>query len=401
MRSVAFAGLVATLLLLNVSPVRSETAPLLPGTRTIVVSGHGDIKAKPDLMTVSFAVDSTGATGEQCTKLQTEKTQKLIDALKAISGSTGKIDTSEYSLNYHEETGNLPAIQSAEAMGGWTFKATITAGSEDMANLGAVLDAGLAAGAFDIAGSGVEPFPVDNATSSANKKFGTQRYLALGLAITDQPEPPTKQMVSVAVEVETRGATANEAVREGVRLDDKVAAAMQSQLAAGGAVKLDNFTILRSSQAGTPPATLLRQVPQRIYDAHTAVAVTTRKLDALGSLIEAGMKAGATRLNSVNFTLNDPAAAGQEAIAAAAKNAQGKAAALANSMNVKLGKILSISNTVQVQPQMLNGGYLMERMAGSASETAASTTYSQQAITPVLPQELGVGAEVNVTYEIQ
>jgi uncharacterized protein YggE len=73
-----------------------------------MVTGHGDIKANPDLITVSFAVDSTGATGDQCTNLQTEKPQILIDALKAVSGDAGKIETSKYSLNSHEATAYEP-----------------------------------------------------------------------------------------------------------------------------------------------------------------------------------------------------------------------------------------------------------------------------------------------------
>src|SRR5580658_4784128 len=118
--------------------------------------------------------------------------------------------------------------------------------------------------------------------------------------------------------------------------------------------------------------------------AQTTVTATTGKLDSLGALVEAGMKAGASQLNSVSFTLSDPTAAGNAAIAAAAKNAEGKAATLAVSMNVKLVRILNISNSVQVQPRMVYGGYLQQAMVGRQMKSESA----EAAIMPVLPREL-------------
>jgi Protein of unknown function (DUF541) len=102
--------------------------------------------------------------------------------------------------------------------------------------------------------------------------------------------------------------------------------------------------------------------------AQTTVTATTGKLDSLGALVEAGMKAGASQLNSVSFTLSDPTAAGNAAIAAAAKNAEGKAATLAVSMNVKLVK--SISDTFAPIGTVLQFFFISQRVLGAIQNQA-------------------------------
>jgi len=401
MRSMAWATLFGILTVLQTSQAFAQTAPLLPGTRIITVGGHGEVEMKLDLITISFSMDSSAPTGEQCTKLQTEKVRKVIDALKAMADQKMKIETSDYSLNSHDEPDNAVTAPLEEGSPtGWTFKATITAGSDNIVSLGAVLDAGLAAGATDVAGSGFQLFPVENPITPSAKKAQTHNAYTPSVTVaTDQSEQPaTRQLASVSVDVEARGATANDAVRQGVQLDDKVVTAFRSKIGQHGALRLDNFTILKNPPSQVQPMNSFRQVPQRkVYVAQTTVTATTGKLDSLGALVEAGMKAGASQLNSVSFTLSDPTAAGNAAIAAAAKNAEGKAATLAVSMNVKLGKILNISNSVQVQPRMVYGGYLQQAMVGRQMKSESA----EAAIMPVLPRELGVVADVTVIYEIQ
>ncbi len=401
MRSIVWATLFGILMVPQASQALAQTAPLLPGTRIISVGGHGEVEMKPDLITISFSMDSSAPTGEQCTKLQTEKVRKVIDALKAIADQKMKIETSDYSLNSHDEPDNTATAPLDEVSPtGWTFKATITAGSDNIVSLGAVLDAGLAAGATDVAGSGFQLFPAENPITPSAKKAQTHNaYTPPVTVATDQSEQQaTRQLASVSVDVEARGATANDAVRQGVQLDDKVVTAFRSKIGQHGALRLDNFTILKSPLPQAQPMNSFRQVPQRkVYVAQTTVTATTGKLDSLGALVEAGMKAGASQLNSVSFTLSDPTAAGNAAIAAAAKNAEGKAATLAVSMNVKLGKILNISNSVQVQPRMVYGGYLQQAMVGRQMKSESA----EAAIMPVLPRELGVVADVTVIYEIQ
>lgn len=229
-------------------------------------------------------------------------------------------------------------------------------------------------------------------------KFATEPSSPIpGAIAVDQSDQPGKQMPSVSVEIETQGATADEAVKQGIQIGAKVTKALRSKLGPHGVLRLDNFAIIKSPPAQGRPIGSYRPVQQRkIYTARTTIAASTSDLDALGALLEAGMKAGATQLNSVSFTVSDPQAAGNDAIAQASKSAQGKAEALADSMKVKLGKILSISTNAQVQPQTIYGGYMLETMAAGRVYAARDA-----ATLPVLPKELGVVADIRAVYEIQ
>jgi uncharacterized protein YggE len=77
MRYATLAGSLGMLMLFGAASVMAQAAPLKPGTRTISVSGQGEVKAKPNLMVVSFAVDTKAPSGARCTEIQTERTQKL------------------------------------------------------------------------------------------------------------------------------------------------------------------------------------------------------------------------------------------------------------------------------------------------------------------------------------
>jgi uncharacterized protein YggE len=76
----------------------AQAAPLKPATSKISVNGHSEVKAKPDLMVISFVIDSKAPSAAECTELQTKRTQKLVDALKAKLGAAAAIETSDSSL---------------------------------------------------------------------------------------------------------------------------------------------------------------------------------------------------------------------------------------------------------------------------------------------------------------
>ena len=396
MRPSILVGSLGMLMVLRAGAALAQAAPLKPGTRTISVSGHGEIKTKPDLMVVSFAVNNTAPSAEQCTKLQMEKTQRLVDTLKAKLGANAKVETSDYTLNPSYEPDNTQPGQTEESPAEWTYKATITAGTDDIAALGSLVDAGLAAGASDVAGSGFQFFPADNRASSAPKPNARFDNHVSSMVTGFPSESAMKQRPSVSLEVETHGATADQAVSRGTQISDKVERALKAKLGDHGVLMVQSFGILKSAPSQVQPANTFRPVPERrIYSAHTTVTAKTNKLDSLGALIEAGIKAGATQLNLVRFTLEDPAASNNAAIAAAVKDAASRAKMIATSMGVTLGKPLSISSNAQVQQQTIYGNVFGAAMSG------LPTASVQHAIMPVLPHDLDVGANVNVVYEIE
>lgn len=401
MRSAPLAVSLGMLMVLRAGIALAQGAPLKPGTRTISVSGHGEVKAKPDLMIVSFAVDSKAPSGAQCTELQTGKTQKLVDAIKATLGGNAKIETSDYSLTPASEPDDTPAVQTQPAQPQrppsiWTYNVSIMVTADTIAALAPLIDVAIAVG---------PTVRVDGSGFRSQDEFGPTAMFGYHgpLVAQNRTQPPaerqrTRPRPFILFAANATGATPDEAVKRGTQLTDKLENVLKAKLGTAGDVAPSSpqFWITQVEQAYPRQIVEPTPVPQhQIFNSHTTVTVKTEKLDLLGGLLEAGMKAGATQLNSVSLTLSDAQASDSAAIAAASKEAEAKAQTVANSMAVKLGKILSVTVNAQVRPQMIYGAALQVAIG------AAPANSIQRAILPVLPRQVGVGADVNVLYEIE
>jgi len=123
------------------------------------------------------------------------------------------------------------------------------------------------------------------------------------------------------------------------------------------------------------------------YQANNVVSVRVVKLDQTGPVIDAGLAAGANRLEGVAFGLRDDRAARTAALTSAVAAARGKAQALARALDVRLVRILEVGEGgVQVAPQPIFKG----RMAMTAMSSE----------TPVSAGQVGVSATVTVRWEI-
>lgn len=75
---------------------------------TLSITGQGKITASPDKATISIAVDSMSDTAEGAVKDNSEKTNKVMDVIKAGLGKEDKVSTAGYSLSpvyeYNNET---------------------------------------------------------------------------------------------------------------------------------------------------------------------------------------------------------------------------------------------------------------------------------------------------------
>jgi uncharacterized protein YggE len=401
MRSAALAGSLGILMFLRAGMALAQAAPLKPGTRTISVSGHGEIKAKPDLMIVSLSVDSKARSGAKCTELLTGKTQKLVDAIKALLGGNAKIETSDYSLSPVYEPDATPAVQTQPAEPErppsiWTYNVSITVTADTIAALAPLIDVAMAVG---------PTVRVDGSGYRSQGEFGPNAMFDYHGPLVARTRPqlaPERQLSRprpfILFAANATSATPDEAIKQGMQLADKLEKTLKAKMGTAGevVVSVPQFWITQAQQPYQRQMVEPTPVPQhQIYAGHAMVTVKTEKLDSLGALIETGMKAGATQLNSASFTLSDEATSDNAAIAAASKEAATKAGTAANSMNVKLGKILNISVNVHVQPQTIYGAALQGAVG------AAPANSFQRAILPVLPRQVGVGAEVNVLYEIE
>ncbi len=119
------------------------------------------------------------------------------------------------------------------------------------------------------------------------------------------------------------------------------------------------------------------------YLADSRLRVRLRDPALVGPLLEAGLEAGANRLDGLSFALQDPGASEGRALRRAVEDAMRKARILAAAAGVSLGEILSISETVA-----LRGGPVMAR--GLAPAEAV----------PVAPGEIETGATVTIVFAI-
>lgn len=124
------------------------------------------------------------------------------------------------------------------------------------------------------------------------------------------------------------------------------------------------------------------------YQASNVVTILLRKLDQVGPVIDAGLGAGANRLDGVSFGLRDDQGARAQALTEAVAAARAKAQALAQALKLRLVRILEVAEGgVQVTPQpMMKSRVMMQ--AGMAEST------------PVAAGQVGVNATVTVRWEI-
>ncbi|HEX2698136.1 MAG TPA: SIMPL domain-containing protein, partial [Anaerolineales bacterium] len=126
------------------------------------------------------------------------------------------------------------------------------------------------------------------------------------------------------------------------------------------------------------------------YMVDNTVYVTVHKLDQLGDLLDASVKAGANSINSIQFDLADKTAALKQARDAAVKDAKTQAQELATAAGVSLGDLQTINFYNNIP-----GPYTDVYGKGGGGGAAAAVAV------PVNPGQLTITVTVNLTYEIK
>lgn len=123
------------------------------------------------------------------------------------------------------------------------------------------------------------------------------------------------------------------------------------------------------------------------YQATNTLSIRVRDLAALGGLLDAMVQGGANQLNGLSFAVAEPAALRDEARRRAAADARARAALYAEALGVKLGPVLSLTESGGFSPQP----YMM-RDAAMAAPAAAPV--------PVAAGEIEYTASVTVEFAI-
>jgi uncharacterized protein YggE len=183
--------------------------------------------------------------------------------------------------------------------------------------------------------------------------------------------------------VATTAATANAAMAENARKMTAVFDALKAMGVPENAIQTSNFSV--SPQYSTDNQSDGR--PQRIvgYQVSNQVDVLLDDTKKLGPALDALVGAGANQINSVGFSIRDPAALLTSAREAAVADAMARAHTFARAAGVTLGPILSIQDGGSNEP---SDGLKMLRLAGAMR-------------TPTAAGEQSITANVSMVFAIK
>jgi uncharacterized protein len=192
---------------------------------------------------------------------------------------------------------------------------------------------------------------------------------------------PDEGFIDVAVIVEKL--TTQEAVDENSKISLEVTKAIEKTNAENLKIQTISYDLSPQydySQENQPP---------KIYSYRTTTVIEARTTDLkkIGEIIAKSTEAGASSISSIGFDLTKEtkSLSKNSSLAEATKDAQGKAKAIADSMGLKIDRILYISegSTAFQGPIM----------------ASAETKSADQVMAPVIfPQEMEVSSTVNVVY---
>jgi len=126
------------------------------------------------------------------------------------------------------------------------------------------------------------------------------------------------------------------------------------------------------------------------YRVQNRLQIRVSQLSRVGTILDAAVKNGADRIDSVDFMNENKAVYRNRAYLAAGEDARKKAAAAAGALGMRLGRVLSVSENSYSAPRFRNN---MLMAASMKAETA-------DAATPIEAEEETLRTELSVVYEM-
>jgi uncharacterized protein YggE len=216
--------------------------------------------------------------------------------------------------------------------------------------------------------------------------FADQSAPVSSIRVSGNAKVTTKpDRAQIDLGVQTRAATSQAAAADNARTLEAVLAAAKSAAGTGAVLKTVSYSLYpnyhsRVSSAGEPTIDS--------YTATNVVRVTLDDLSKVGGVIDAATRAGANDVQGIQFTLRDEDAVKSEALRQAARQARAKADVLADTLGLKVTRVLEVSeNGVNFAPMY-------------ARPRAMAATASASVATPVETGTLDVTADVSLTVEV-
>jgi len=147
--------------------------------------------------------------------------------------------------------------------------------------------------------------------------------------------------VKIDFSVVTTAASAQHAASQNAAQTTALIAALQGLLGSKGNVQTIGYSL--NPNYNYPP----NGTPVLIgFTASNTVEISATDLSMAGTIIDTGVQAGANTVQSLQFTLQNPAPAQQQALKAATAEAKSNADAMASGVGMHSGAVLSIEENV-------------------------------------------------------
>ena len=194
---------------------------------------------------------------------------------------------------------------------------------------------------------------------------------------------PDIAYIYMGVHTEKPGAA--EAVAENNINTQKLIDALKAAGVEANDIQTTNFSIWQNNQFGPDGKTTSTN-----YAVDNTVYLTVRKLQNLGDLLDAAVKAGANNINSIQFDVADKTQALSTARSEAVKNARAQAEELAAAAGVKLGDVQSIQYYDASPSPVFQG----KGMGGGGAVSADIAV-------PINPGQMEITVTVTMAYDIK
>jgi uncharacterized protein YggE len=153
----------ALAVLLSVSPAIADEVHM---TRTISLTGHGEVRSVPDVATVTSGVASEAATASEALAANTQAMNAIFTALKDAGIAEKDIQTSNFMV---QPRYNYPENKAPE-LAGYVVSNNVTITARKIDGLGALLDKLVQAGSNQINGIAFSVSEPDAALDEARKR---------------------------------------------------------------------------------------------------------------------------------------------------------------------------------------------------------------------------------------
>jgi uncharacterized protein len=192
--------------------------------------------------------------------------------------------------------------------------------------------------------------------------------------------PP--DMATIRTGVVSRAASATQAIANNNAAMKDVLTTLKKHNVAEEDVQTTNFNV-RPIHKRDDDGRVLSEITA--YEVTNQVRVHVRKLDNLGKVLDAVVKAGSNRVSGIDFGVSDPTAALDKARRQAVADARHRAEVMATELGVRVGRVVTIQEQSHHRPQPR-----LESFAAKAADAAV----------PVASGREEFRVTVNLVFEI-